>query len=129
MSLLKSCLFLLVPAVVLAQSYTASLRGIVTDTSGAAIPGARVIATSVQRGTEFLGSTDGQGRYALTALPPGDYTLAAEAAGFKKLVRSAFNLQVQQQATIDLKMDVGEVSTVVEVEASAPLLNTTIANL
>jgi hypothetical protein len=112
-----------------AQSYTAAVRGVVTDASGAAVPGARVTVTEADRGVPHPARTDSLGRYSVTALPPGAYLLSVEAAGFKKHVQSQFELTVQQQATIDIQLQVGDIATQVEVSASAPLLNTTIANL
>jgi hypothetical protein len=112
-----------------AQSFTASLRGVVTDPTGAVIPDARVTITEAERSVEHPVVTDGAGRYNATALPPGKYTMTVEAKGFKKQARSAFQLLVQQQATIDFVLEVGDVSTTVEVTGTAQLINTTIANL
>jgi hypothetical protein len=125
------CLFLLAvaPGLLVAQSFTASIRGVVTDASSAAVPEAKVTATNAERNTSTSALTDTQGRYVITALQPGSYTLTVEARGFRRYSMSAFVLQVQQAATIDVRLELGEVSTTVEVEASAPLLNTTIANL
>ena len=123
------CAAAILPGILYAQSYTASIRGIVTDTSKSAIPGAKVTATSTSRNTSQTSMTDGSGRYVVTALPPGQYTLAVEASGFTKYEHSAFQLEVQQQATIDAELAVGTIATAVNVEASAPLLNTTSATL
>lgn len=111
------------------QSFTASVRGVVTDASDAAIPGARVIVKDAQRNTEFPTTSDAMGRYVVTALPPSSYLLIVEAAGFKRAQVGPFTLQVQQPATVDVRLELGEVATTVEVGATAPLLNTTIANL
>lgn len=125
-------LFLLTVVVaghVLGQSYTASIRGTVTDATGAAVPGAKVTITEAERNIPRTTVTDEAGRYVVTALPPGKYTLTVEASGFKRYVQSDFPLAVQQQATIDVQLQVGEVTTAVEVTGTAPLLNTTIAAL
>ncbi|NWF84967.1 MAG: TonB-dependent receptor [Bryobacteraceae bacterium] len=111
------------------QSFTAGLRGVVTDATGSAVPGAKVTITERDRNVAHPVTTDTQGRYSATALPPGPYTLTVEASGFKKHVQSDFTLAVQQQATIDVQLQVGEVSTSVEITGAAPLLNTTISNL
>jgi hypothetical protein len=112
-----------------AQSFTASVRGIITDSSGAAVPAAQVVLKDVDRNTDRNTVTDNAGRYVITALPPGNYTLTVEAPGFRKAERPAFELQVQQQATIDISLTVGEVTTSVVVEADAPLLNSTSSQL
>ena len=65
----------------------------------------------------------------ITALPPGTYSLTTEAPGFKKYSRSGFDLQVKQEATINVELTVGEVATTVEITSSAPLINTTSADL
>ncbi|MBM3755053.1 MAG: hypothetical protein FJW38_13855 [Acidobacteria bacterium] len=112
-----------------AQSYTAAIRGTVTDQSGAAVPGAKVVITESDRNVPHASLTDSSGRYAVSALPPGGYFLTVEANGFKKFVQKRFELTVQQQATLDVQMQVGDIATAVEVTSAAPLLNTTIANL
>src|SRR3954463_7556453 len=86
----------LLPALLLAQSYTASVRGVVTDSSQAAMPGAKVVVTDVSRNIAHSATTDTSGRYVITALPPGSYELTVEASGFNKYLQPAFDLQVQQ---------------------------------
>jgi outer membrane receptor protein involved in Fe transport len=102
---------------------------VVTDPTGASVPRAGVVVTDVDRNVQHRTVTDEAGRYAVPALPPGNYSLGVEAPGFKKYVRGPFPLAVQQQATLDVQLEVGEVTATVEVAAQAPLLNTTIANL
>jgi hypothetical protein len=123
------CAAAMLPGLLSAQSFTASIRGVVTDNSKSAIPGAKVTVTNVNRNTSQTAVTDGSGRYVITALPPGEYKLAIEASGFARYERSAFQLEVQQQATMDAELSVGTVATAVDVESSAPLLNTTSATL
>ena len=117
------------PSVLPAQSYTASLRGVVTDVSQAAIPAAKVTVTNVERNVSQSVNTDEAGRYVVLSLLPGEYTVSVEASGFSRFEQRAFPLEVQQQATIDVQLTVGSVSTNIEVQAAAPLLNTTSATL
>src|SRR5260370_29686643 len=117
------------PSAGLAQSFTASVRGVVTDSSHSAIPDAKGNVTDADRNLSQKTVTDASGRFVFTALPPGRYTLDVESAGFNKYSRAAFELQVQQQATIDVALAVGAIATTVSVESSATLLNTTSATL
>src|SRR5881296_850335 len=121
-------LVLAVPAL-FGQSFTASVRGVVTDSAQAAVPAAKLMIIDVDRNLEHTTQADALGRYLILALPPGAYTLTAEAAGFQRFARSAFVLGVQQQATIDVELTVGQIATAVEVHAAAPLLNATSATL
>jgi hypothetical protein len=119
----------LIPALAGAQTYTASVRGTVSDSTGASVPSASVVLTEVNRNVKHTSRTDSTGRYVLTALTPGSYELAVEAPGFRKYTQPAFQLEVQQQATIDVELTVGELATAIEVHASAPLVNTASATL
>lgn len=76
----------------MAQSFTASVRGVVTDASHSAIPQAKITVTDVSRNLEHTAVSDASGRFQITALPPGSYSLTAEAAGFKRYQRNAFEL-------------------------------------
>jgi len=123
------CLLLMITGPAWSQSFTAAVRGVVTDPTGAAVVDAKIIITEAERNVQHLTTTDAQGRYQVSALQPGQYTLTVEANGFRKYSQSAFPLLVQQQATIDVQLQLGDVSSVVEVQSSAPLVNTTISNL
>lgn len=122
--------FLISATMIVAQSsFTAAVRGVVSDPSGASIQGAKVIVVEADRNVNHPVMTDEAGRYALTALPPGNYRLTVEAPGFKKDQTDTFALAVQQQATFNFKLEVGDISTSVSVESRAALLNTTISTL
>ena len=112
-----------------AQSFTASVRGTARDASGFSVPRASVTITDADRGTSQTTTADDEGRFTITALPPGQYVLTAEAAGFKKFSSGRITLTVQQQATVDALLEVGQMSETVEVSAAAAIVNTTIANL
>ena len=114
---------------VCAQSFTASVRGTVSDQQNASIGAAKVVVTDADRGTVFSSVADEAGRFVVTALPPGNYILTVEAAGFKRFSSGRFTLSVQEQATVNATLEIGDVATTVEVQGSAALVNTTIANL
>jgi hypothetical protein len=103
---------------------TALLRGMVTDPTGAAVPGAIVTMTNVATGVSDKRPSDESGRYLFADLKPAAYTAKVEAAGFKTLIRDNVVLRVGQETDLDLKLEVGEISQRVEVTAEAPLLNT-----
>jgi hypothetical protein len=111
------------------QSFTGSVNGNVTDESGAGVAAAKVVVTDRDRGTTFRTVADGSGRFVVTALPPGNYALVVEAPGFKKFQSGAFSVAVQEQRSIMAQLQVGDVTTTVEVQGSAALVNTTISNL
>lgn len=128
-SALKLALTALLAASVWAQSFTASVRGTVTDESGATVGAAKIVVTDQDRGTSFRSEADSLGRFVVTALPPGNYILFVEGAGFKKFSSGKFSVAVQEQATVNARLQVGDVNTTVEVQGSAALVNTTISNL
>src|SRR5271170_6365828 len=99
-----------------AQETTASITGFVTDSSGAALAGAR--------GTTYPTQTNSDGAYYLIRLPIGKYAVKAEAKGFQTATRTAFELVLDQVARVDFQMTVGAMSQTVEVTAAAPLLQT-----
>ncbi len=120
---------LLLPALVLALTFpsasqvtSAELSGAVLDPSGSALVNAKVTATNNATGRVHETVTNNIGNYNLPLLPPGDYTVMAEAQGFRKVVQRGLTLQVNQQASIDFKLEVGQVSDAVEVTAASPLL-------
>ena len=84
------------------SSYTAAVRGVISDASGAAVAGAKVTVTESDRNVPHVVIADDAGRYALTALPPGNYSLSVEAKGFKRYNQTNIPLAVQQQATFDV---------------------------
>jgi hypothetical protein len=111
------------------QSFTGSVNGTVTDETGAVVGAAKIVVTDRDRGTTFRTVADGSGRFVVTALPPGNYSLVVEAPGFKKFQSAAFSVAVQEQRSIAAQLQVGDVTTTVEVQGSASLVNTTISNL
>ncbi len=107
------------------QTITASLEGVVKDTSGAVVQGARarIAHAGTNAGVEVISGEDG--RFLAPALPAGPYTVTLEAPGFKKVQRSGIVLQVNQAARIELVLEIGDVTDTVKVTAEAPLLQAT----
>ena len=97
-----------------AQVENGQISGIVTDPSGAVVPGAKVSATSLDRGTKRDTVTSGSGTYTLTGLQPGEWEVTVEGASFAKTKRNV-NVTVGARITADFKLSVSTTSTVVEV--------------
>jgi hypothetical protein len=107
-----------------AQISTATLSGVLTDPSNAIVGGADVTVTHLDTNRPFKTTTDSNGRYSLTALPVGRYKISIGSAGFKTLERE-FELSVNQAANLNLVMEIGQITEVVDVSAKAPLVNAT----
>src|SRR5437667_147247 len=87
------------------SSFTAAVRGVVTDRSGAAVVAAKVVISETERNVLHAVVSDEAGRYAVAALPPGTYTLSVEMPGFRKYAETGIPLAVQQQATINVSLE------------------------
>lgn len=105
-------------------SYTAQVRGVVKDASGAMVPQATITITNDATGITTTARTDSNGMYILTGLRPATYTIRAEGSGFQAVEQKNVVLQVDQQTSIDFTLRPLGVMTTVEVTESAPLLDT-----
>src|SRR5438046_5513273 len=85
-------------AVASAQTQTATVRGMVTDHSGALIPSAQVVLTNTEQNRSWKAATNDEGRYVFVQIPPGKYALTVEAQGFKKYQHTSMTLEVAQIA-------------------------------
>ncbi len=108
---------------------SASLTGVVTDTSGARVPSAAITVKNVETGAARSTATDDAGRYQVLALPVGEYEIRVSKAGFQEQIRSGIHLVVGQEVVVDLTLQVGEVKQQVTVAGEAPLVNTTIGDI
>ncbi len=100
----------------------ARLTGTVTDSSGAVVLGAQVVARNVATGQTTLAQTNTRGVYSISFLNFGQYELSCELAGFKRFVRSGIVLETGTTTTVNIALELGAVSEVVSVSASTPLL-------
>jgi hypothetical protein len=112
-----------------AQNFYGSIVGTVTDSSGAPIADATVTITSIGTGVRQVVQTSGSGEYRVVNLVPGNYKVDVEKAGFKHLTRDNVPVAVESAVRIDAGMQVGDVNQSIEVEATAPLLQTENASL
>ncbi len=115
---------LALPALLLAQSYFGTLSGLLTDPTGAVVQGVKVVLTDQQKGFIFNATSDSGGRYLFRSIPPGLYSVSAEAKGFEKTVRTNIRLDVNENATADLRLKIGGASQSVQVTAEAQAIQT-----
>ena len=111
--------------VCLAQESRGSITGKVTDPQNAVVPNAAVVVTNTATNVATRVTTNQTGYYEVNYLIPGPYSVSAESAGFKKLVRGGITLNTGDRLAIDLQLAIGETSTSVDVTADAPLIEGT----
>ncbi len=108
---------------------SASIKGIITDPSGAPVPSATVKTKNVETGAIRSGITDDAGRYLVLSLPVGEYELRVTKPGFQDAIRSGIHLVVGGEATVDLRLQVGGVKSEITVTGDAPMVSTTTADI
>src|SRR5579864_7598764 len=111
------------------QEVTARLSGTVKDSAGGVVPEAALTATNSSTGVVTRTTSGGSGDYVFPALAPGTYTLSVEKAGFTTGVMSGISLNVDQKASLDVVLQVGQVTQSVNVEAAAPLVDSSSASM
>jgi Carboxypeptidase regulatory-like domain/TonB dependent receptor-like, beta-barrel len=119
-----SLLFLGCCAGAFAQA-TSQISGTVADASGAVIAGAQITATQTDTGVTRTATSDANGVYALPSLPLGPYRMEVKKEGFTTYVQSGIVLQVGTAPTVDPVLKVGAVNQTVQVESTAPMVDTT----
>src|SRR5947199_1397193 len=102
----------------------AEITGLVTDTSGAGIPDAKVTITNQDTGAKIVVGTNSAGNYSTPPLPIGTYTIDVEKEGFKHATHPGIMLSGAQSFRQDVKLELGSVTQSVEVEGGAALINT-----
>jgi hypothetical protein len=112
-----------------AQTTLGTIRGLVTDPTGATVAGVSVMVRNRDTNIENRTTTNETGLYEVSNLIPGRYAVTGERAGFKTVVVSNILLETSATVRADLRLEVGELTTSVNVEASAPLISTESAEL
>src|SRR5437899_9052139 len=113
---------------VFAQTSTATILGVVKDTSGALVPGVSITIKHTDTGLTRTAISRESGDYNVPLLPVGAYEITTAMPGFKQQVRSGINLIVGQQAVINLTLEVGAIAEQVTVTEEVALVNTTLSS-
>ena len=93
-----------------AQDTTGTILGTITDASGGVLPGVSVTVKNTDTSRSRTVVTDSAGRYRMPLLQPGHYEVSAQLQGFQTMVRSGIDVTVGQQAVVDARMTIGNVS-------------------
>src|SRR3984885_2024663 len=112
-----------------AQQITGSLRGTVLDPSGAIVQAATITAKQIETGLTRTATTDHQGDYVLIELPVGHYQLEVKARGFQTYLQQGISLDVNETATVSVRLRVGAEAQQVQVRADATLVQSTASSL
>src|SRR5216684_2632279 len=107
-----------------AQTTLGAITGLVTDSSGAVIANAVVVATNTATGVKAQTLTSSTGNYVVPNLPVGPYEVSVAISGFKASTRSGINVSSNDNLRIDMTLEVGQTSERVNVSAEAPPLKT-----
>jgi hypothetical protein len=113
----------------LAQQITGSIRGTVTDPSGAIVEGASVTARQTETGLSRTTTTDRAGAYLLLELPVGHYQLQVERTSFQTYIQQGISLDVNESATIPVALKVGAESEKIQVDADAEIIQAAVTSL
>lgn len=111
------------------QTTNGLITGTISDPTGAVVPGATITVTNLGTDLARSATSDDRGYYTIPQLPPAIYSVVVAKAGFASSERPSLQLHVNEQATIDVKLTIGNSVQRVDVTAIAPPLNTTTATL
>ncbi len=107
-----------------AQQSTGTISGTVADQAGGVVPGAQIEVRNTATNAVFATSSNESGLYVAPGMAVGNYEIAVESEGFRRTLRSGVTLQVGQNAEVDVTLEIGQVTEVVEVVGQAPLVDT-----
>ncbi|MGH9495406.1 MAG: carboxypeptidase regulatory-like domain-containing protein [Candidatus Sulfotelmatobacter sp.] len=110
--------------------YRGSIQGVITDASGAVVPGANVTLTNRETGQSFAAVSDEKGIFNFNGLPPSKFSVRVEKTGFKTKEIDSLGINAEQANALNVKLDVGQMTETITVNGEAvPLLDTETANL
>ena len=122
-TLVAAALMLCFSLTAFGQRNTAGISGTTTDSSGAVVPGAQVVVIRTSTGSTNKTQSNDNGFYQVPNLVPGSYTLRVEHPGFQAYVQEGIILQVDQAATVNVALRVGNLTESVTVTAEPPLVD------
>lgn len=122
--MLAFCLLCLGSNAAFAQTDQGAVTGIITDSTSAAVPRARVTLASTDTGLVLNTVTDSSGVYTFSPVKIGDYKISAAATGFSTTTRQNLHVAIQQRLEVNLQLTIGELTQTVEVTAAAPIMQT-----
>ncbi len=119
----------LLPGSLAAQAVTGTIIGVITDSTGAVMPGASVTLTNTGTGLTRIVITDSNGEYTAPSLPTGKYTVKAELSGFKTVTTPDVALGVDQKFRVNMRLEIGAVEESITVTGASPLVQTSSSEL
>ena len=122
--LLITVIIVAVCAPVWGQKDTGGIAGIIRDASGAAVPGAKVTVSDVDRGAKVETISNAEGEFVVTPLKVGRYTVEVNKLGFKKQIAGPVQVDVQERPQLNFTLQIGSQTETITVTAEAPLLET-----
>jgi hypothetical protein len=128
-ALLLAIVLAAAPVRAAAQAVTGTVVGTVTDATGAVMGSTKVVLVNEATSLTRTVTTDVHGEFTAPSLPTGSYTVSAEAQGFKTAVVSNIQLGVDQRIRVDLKLEIGDMTETVKIQAETPLLQTSSSDL
>src|ERR1700674_4148320 len=128
-TLIVLSLVLFVAGFALAQTFQASVSGIVNDPTGAVVPSAKVTVTDTERGTAYTATTNQDGVYLINNLIPSTYKVTAEASGFQTYQLNSFPLTAKQEAVLNITLTIGATNQTVEVSSQVQMIEPSSATL
>src|SRR6516164_2757291 len=108
---------------------TGTIKGQITDPSGAAVSSANITIINSETDISRVTTSDTAGNYLVLALPVGNYKIKAAKAGFQESTRSGIELNVGQEVSVDLRLELSAVKAAVTVSEDAPIVNTTTSDI
>src|SRR5205823_5004486 len=121
---LSLSLVCLLTAIAWSQVTTSRITGIVTDKSGAVVPGANITVTNEGTNSSYRATSGAGGVYVVDSLQIGSYTVAVEASGFKKFVSNGNVLSIGVPTTVNALLELGSTGETVQVKGGYDLIQT-----